>query len=127
MQIVLGVGIRVIPLRDDAVPERIAQHHEIKGRIGAHIGQARLARLRQAALALAAQPCIVFTDGIGHAQALQACVAQHALTAGLNDTFLLSLIGCIVCTVLALFLIGVVAVLTVVFSRFLQPQQVAAE
>jgi spermidine/putrescine transport system permease protein len=30
-------------------------------------------------------------------------------------------------SVLALFLIGIVAVLTVVFSRFLQPQQVAAE
>ena len=39
-----------------------------------------------------------------HAQALQACVAQHALTMGLNDTFLLSLIGCVICTVLALFL-----------------------
>ena len=30
-------------------------------------------------------------------------------------------------SVLALFLLGVVAVLTAVFSRFLQPQQVAAE
>ncbi len=39
-----------------------------------------------------------------HAPALQACVAQHALTMGLNDTFLLSLIGCVLCTVLALFL-----------------------
>jgi hypothetical protein len=29
--------------------------------------------------------------------------------------------------VLALFLIGVVAILTAVFSRFLQPQRVAAE
>jgi EmrB/QacA subfamily drug resistance transporter len=38
------------------------------------------------------------------AQALQACVAQHALTLGLNDTFLLSLIGCVVCTALAFFL-----------------------
>ncbi|HEY7357338.1 MAG TPA: DHA2 family efflux MFS transporter permease subunit, partial [Ktedonobacterales bacterium] len=37
-------------------------------------------------------------------QALQACVTQHALTAGLNDTFLLSLVGCAICTVLALFL-----------------------
>lgn len=39
-----------------------------------------------------------------NAQALQACVAQHALTLGLNDTFWLSLIGCGVCTVLACFL-----------------------
>jgi EmrB/QacA subfamily drug resistance transporter len=39
-----------------------------------------------------------------HAQALQACVAQHAATMGLNDTFLFALIGCAVCTVLALFL-----------------------
>jgi DHA2 family multidrug resistance protein len=37
------------------------------------------------------------------AQALQDCVMQHALTMGLNDTFLLSLIGCVICTVLALF------------------------
>ncbi|HEU5369119.1 MAG TPA: DHA2 family efflux MFS transporter permease subunit [Ktedonobacterales bacterium] len=35
---------------------------------------------------------------------LQACIEQHALTAGLNDTFLLSLVGCVVCTGLALFL-----------------------
>jgi predicted MFS family arabinose efflux permease len=40
---------------------------------------------------------------IQHAQTLQACVTQHAVTMGLNDTFLFSLIGCIVCTVLALF------------------------
>ncbi len=39
-----------------------------------------------------------------HAQALQACVGQHAATMGLNDTFLFALIGCAVCTVLALFL-----------------------
>ena len=39
-----------------------------------------------------------------HAQALQACIAQHAVTMGLNDTFLLSLIGCVICTALAFFL-----------------------
>ena len=39
-----------------------------------------------------------------HAQALQACVTQHALTMGLNDTFMFSLIGCIICTVLAFFI-----------------------
>jgi EmrB/QacA subfamily drug resistance transporter len=39
-----------------------------------------------------------------NAQALQACVAQHAVTMGLNDTFLFVLIGCAICTVLALFL-----------------------
>lgn len=38
-----------------------------------------------------------------HLQALQACAAQHAVTMGLNDTFLFALIGCAVCTVLALF------------------------
>lgn len=38
-----------------------------------------------------------------HASALQACVAQHAVTMGLNDTFFVSLIGCIVCVVLAFF------------------------
>ncbi len=38
-----------------------------------------------------------------HAQALQACIAQHAVTTGLNDTFLLTLIGCAICTALALF------------------------
>lgn len=37
-------------------------------------------------------------------QALQACIGQHAATMGLNDTFLVSLIGCAICTVLALFL-----------------------
>lgn len=37
------------------------------------------------------------------AQALQGCVAAHALTMGMNDTFMLSLIGCVICTVLALF------------------------
>lgn len=40
-----------------------------------------------------------------HAQALQACVAQHATIMGLNDTFVVSLIGCVVCTLLA-FLVG---------------------
>lgn len=39
-----------------------------------------------------------------HAQALKLCVTQHAVTMGLNDTFLFVLIGCAVCTVLALFL-----------------------
>jgi hypothetical protein len=39
-----------------------------------------------------------------HAQALQACVAQHAMTMGLNDTFLVVLIGCVVSTVLAFFI-----------------------
>ncbi len=39
-----------------------------------------------------------------HAGLLQACIAQHALTLGMNDTFLLSLIGCVICTALALFL-----------------------
>lgn len=38
-----------------------------------------------------------------NASALQTCVAQHALTMGLNDTFFVSLIGCIICTVLAFF------------------------
>ena len=39
-----------------------------------------------------------------HAQVLQACVAQHAVTMALNDTFLFALIGCAICAVLALFL-----------------------
>jgi EmrB/QacA subfamily drug resistance transporter len=39
-----------------------------------------------------------------NAQALNICVAQHALTMGLNDTFLFVLVGCVICTVLALFL-----------------------
>lgn len=39
-----------------------------------------------------------------HAQALQACVAQHATTMGLNDTFLVVLIGCVVSTVPAFFI-----------------------
>jgi EmrB/QacA subfamily drug resistance transporter len=34
---------------------------------------------------------------------LQACVAQHAATMGLNDTFMLALIGCVICTALAFF------------------------
>ena len=38
-----------------------------------------------------------------HAQALQGCVAQHAVTMGLNDTFLFSLIGCAICAGLAFF------------------------
>jgi MFS family permease len=39
-----------------------------------------------------------------HVQALHACAQQHALTMGLNDAFLFSLIGCALCTVLAFFL-----------------------
>jgi EmrB/QacA subfamily drug resistance transporter len=39
-----------------------------------------------------------------HAQALQACVTQHALTMGLNDTFVFALIGSVICVVAALFL-----------------------
>jgi len=40
----------------------------------------------------------------GHnAQALTACVTQHAVTMGMNDTFLFSLIGCAICVVLAFF------------------------
>jgi EmrB/QacA subfamily drug resistance transporter len=38
-----------------------------------------------------------------HAQALQFCIGQHALTMGMNDTFLFSLIGCVICTLLTLF------------------------
>jgi EmrB/QacA subfamily drug resistance transporter len=38
------------------------------------------------------------------AQALKLCVTQHAVTMGLNDTFLFVLIGCAICAVLALFL-----------------------
>ncbi len=38
------------------------------------------------------------------AQALQACVAQHALTLGMNDTFFFSLVGCAICAVLAIFI-----------------------
>ena len=37
-------------------------------------------------------------------QALQTCIGQHALTMGLNDTFLFTLFGCILCTILSLFL-----------------------
>jgi EmrB/QacA subfamily drug resistance transporter len=41
---------------------------------------------------------------VGNAsQALQTCITQHALTMGLNDTFLVSLFGCVVCTALAFF------------------------
>ncbi len=39
-----------------------------------------------------------------NAQALKLCITQHALTMGLNDTFLVVLIGCGVCTALAFFL-----------------------
>jgi EmrB/QacA subfamily drug resistance transporter len=39
-----------------------------------------------------------------HADALKVCIAQHAATMGFNDTFMISLIGCAICTVLALFL-----------------------
>ncbi len=38
-----------------------------------------------------------------NAQALHACITHNAVTMGLNDTFMLSLIGCVVCTVLAFF------------------------
>jgi EmrB/QacA subfamily drug resistance transporter len=38
-----------------------------------------------------------------HVQALQLCIGQHALTMGMNDTFLFSLIGCVICTLLTLF------------------------
>jgi EmrB/QacA subfamily drug resistance transporter len=38
-----------------------------------------------------------------HAAALQACVTQHALTMGMNDTFVFALIGCAICTLLACF------------------------
>ena len=36
--------------------------------------------------------------------ALKVCVTQHAVTMGLNDTFLFVLVGCAICTVLAFFL-----------------------
>ena len=39
-----------------------------------------------------------------NAQALKICVTQHAVTMGLNDTFLFVLVGCAICAVLALFL-----------------------
>jgi EmrB/QacA subfamily drug resistance transporter len=38
------------------------------------------------------------------AQALKLCVTQHAVTMGLNDTFLFVLVGCAICAILALFL-----------------------
>ncbi len=39
-----------------------------------------------------------------NAQALRICVTQHAVTMGLNDTFLFVLVGCAICAVLALLL-----------------------
>lgn len=39
-----------------------------------------------------------------NAQALKLCITQHAVTMGLNDTFLVVLIGCAICTLLAFFL-----------------------
>ena len=36
--------------------------------------------------------------------AYHACVAQHALTLGMNDAFFFSLIGCAICAVLAIFI-----------------------
>jgi EmrB/QacA subfamily drug resistance transporter len=39
-----------------------------------------------------------------NAPALKICVTQHAVTMGLNDTFLFVLVGCAICTVLAFFL-----------------------
>src|SRR5579863_5459710 len=39
-----------------------------------------------------------------NAQALKLCVTQHAVTMGLNDTFMFVLVGCAICTVLAFFL-----------------------
>lgn len=49
-----------------------------------------------------AATCLARVGNAPHA--LQACVAQHAATIGFNDTFLLSLVGCVLCTALALFL-----------------------
>ena len=48
-------------------------------------------------------PSSVAAICLQHAQALQTCVVQHATTAGLNDTFMFSLIGCAICVVLAFF------------------------
>lgn len=39
-----------------------------------------------------------------NAQLLKVCITQHAVTMGLNDTFLVVLIGCAACTLLACFL-----------------------
>jgi len=39
-----------------------------------------------------------------NAQLLHLCVAQHALTLGMNDTFMFSLIGCAICAILAIFI-----------------------
>ncbi len=39
-----------------------------------------------------------------NAQLLKLCVTQHAVTMGLNDTFLFVLIGCAICTLLAFFI-----------------------
>src|SRR5579863_5990574 len=39
-----------------------------------------------------------------NASALRLCVQQHAVTMGLNDTFMFVLIGCAVCTLLACFI-----------------------
>jgi uncharacterized membrane protein YdjX (TVP38/TMEM64 family) len=49
-----------------------------------------------------AATCLARVGNAPHA--LQACVAQHAATMGFNDTFLLSLVGCVLCTALAFFL-----------------------
>jgi EmrB/QacA subfamily drug resistance transporter len=37
------------------------------------------------------------------AQAMQACVTRHAMTMGFNDTFMVSLVGCVIIAALALF------------------------
>ncbi|HLL78521.1 MAG TPA: DHA2 family efflux MFS transporter permease subunit [Ktedonobacteraceae bacterium] len=74
-----------------------------------YLTQQATAHARDIAASLAARPL----NGIAatcarqagqHAQALSACVTQHALTMGLNDTFLFALFGSLICVVAALFL-----------------------
>jgi EmrB/QacA subfamily drug resistance transporter len=108
----LGLGLVGMPLQTLAVSvvsnEQMAKASSLMSSTKTVFGAVGVSvlttYLTQRATAHAPEAAAICAQQVGrNVQLLHLCVVQHSLTLGMNDTFLLSLIGCIACTVLTIF------------------------
>src|SRR5579883_811921 len=108
----LGLGLVGMPLQTLAVlvvsNEQMAKASSLMSSTKTVFGAVGVSvlttYLTQRATAHAPEAAAICAQQVGrNVQLLHLCVVQHSLTLGMNDTFLLSLIGCIACMVLTIF------------------------
>jgi len=108
----LGLGLVAMPLQNLAVSvvsnrqmakasSLMSSIKTVFGAVGVSVLTTYLTQRASAHVTDAVASCAQLASG--PVKALQACVGQHALTLGMNDTFFFALIGCIVCAVAAIF------------------------